>query len=247
MFCSSEANKEVSRENEIPAKAILTLEPVMNEVSDGPYKRALRLNGQPVHFETNECYEGYGLRYASQAYGHDAIIICVDDWMREALDALEKHVVQLLPEGEVYKPLFDGGQICMPLSRYCRYLTYETVNGPRKPLAPSSHLASGYYIFDIHFTHVYFGKHRNGETCSISMQVSTVSYKADSTAQRMPLTALLPQPRERPPKQQQQETAQVQPTKTDPPKLTMPKKGRRVKKGLDEVDHPQGLETEDGA
>ena len=79
-----------------------------------------------------------------------------------------------------YKPLWLFGNMYVNVSKFCNY---EVIDGNNyaKPLLGDVTFGNGWYTFQIHVSHVYIGPHRGGETFSLSLHVTRISYQPQDT------------------------------------------------------------------
>ena len=140
-------------------------------------KRNLTLNGEKVRFDTPESCDSFGLKMLAGA--RNRIVIPVNQCLRDVLNQLEEEVVKLLPQGEIYKPLYQGQEMCVTMSNYCRFYMYDkNFTKKRLPITmPLTKFGAGSYVFELEAPHVYFGPHREGETCSINLIITAINWK----------------------------------------------------------------------
>ena len=144
----------------------------------------VKVNNQYVKITTAEYYEDMELKMMNGWGGMQALVVKVDKDAREKLELVEHHVKLLLPDDWEYKPLYSGERMTINLSRFCKFYCYTMENGRRKKtVAPrTTDYKQGHYFFTIFVKHLYVGQHRNGEHCSLALQVVEVCYRADKEA-----------------------------------------------------------------
>lgn len=164
------------------AKYSLTLNPEVNEVS-GQGECSLKVNQQYVKLKTKEYYEDFEMRMTSNGFKSTAVLVKVDDELREKLNALECEVKKRLPSGFVYKPLYQGANMTVKLSPFCKYYRYDDQGKVSKlTRSANTEFKQGHYVFIIRVPSLYVGPHRNGEHCSLSLDIDEVYYRPDREA-----------------------------------------------------------------
>lgn len=157
----------------------LTLTPAPNDVS-GHGKCALKVNGNYVRLKTREHYEEFEMPLSTRK--GNTIDVHVDDELRAMLNSLEKEVMKHVPKGTLYKPLYKGDTMCLKVSRFCKYFLYDVDKTVTKITFPDTAFKAGHYVYLIRVSHLYVGHHKNGEQCSLSLDVDEVYYRPDKEA-----------------------------------------------------------------
>ena len=184
LLCSSKPITDPhSDASDVTRRPVLTLDPLPDDVSDTPYKVPLKLDGQLVTFDTHEWEDLFGVKVYAGSNGR-CVIINVSPQLQKILDELEERVKELLPLKAVYKPLHKGSEMVLPLSHYIRYYTYND-KFERKMLSLNTQLQKfgpGKFVYELCASHVYFGPHQGGETCSLSLQISAINWKPSNSS-----------------------------------------------------------------
>ena len=160
-------------------------------MSERPFKVPLRLNGKPLKIQTPEVYDA-GVR-TLPGRGH-TVQIAVTKELREVLNELESRVKELIPPNEIYKPLYPGSEMCLSLSHFARFYYYDEnfIRSVMPVGTPLTKFGDGHYVFELHAPHLYFGMHKNGETCSINLNVAAINWKPTVRTERDSIEALTP-------------------------------------------------------
>ena len=160
----------------------LTLTPAVNDVSGGRSTCLVKVNGAIVKLKTSEYYEPLEMPMPSSVNTKtNSVCVKVDEQMRCMLDKLECELRKQLPKGFVYKPLYQGDNMCVKLSRFCKYFVYDELNKVKK-VSGDMAFKQGDYVFILRIPHLYVGPHQNGEQCSLSMDIDEVYYRPDKDA-----------------------------------------------------------------
>ena len=152
-----------------------------------------------------------------------SVLVPLDSVTKSVLQNIETFVVDNV-DSHKYKPLWLHDAMYVNLSKWC---AYELVNmdGSRQALPEGMVMAKGTYSFEIHVSHVYIGPHKGGETFSLSLHVTRVTYEPEHDFYNL----LCDDTSKTPPAPPAPPMAPVK------PKL---KRGRR-RNGLDEIDGPR--------
>ena len=152
----------------------LRLTPPSDEVSKAGkcYRKSLLRVGEdnPVIIKAGYVFQAHGVKMIVQG-GSTSVVVPIDANTRSRLDALEQFVKEQLPPGEKYKPLYQGENMSVTLSKYCKYQTSDGI-----PLPPNTPLNAGTYLYSLHVSHVYYGPLQSGHTCCLTMQVYGMTY-----------------------------------------------------------------------
>ena len=77
-----------------------------------------------------------------------------------------------------YKPLWLHEGMCVNISKWCRYELVKP-DGAHEPLPNDTILGKGHYNLDIYVSHVYTGPHKGGQSCSLSMFITSVVFEPE--------------------------------------------------------------------
>lgn len=219
---------------------ILSLsEPVKKEVSDNHYRQYVRIHGQPITINIPEFHRNSTLKITLRGCTA-SVCVPLDSVTRQTLSFIESFVKSNV-QSEKYKPLYLNDFMCVSLSAWCRF---EKINqdGSRTQLEDGTVLGRGTYGLTLSVSHVYVGPHKGGETFSLSLHVTKVSYKPDSDISE--LISLLESDGQM---SMQTEVVPAQLEKTPIPQTPQPLKKkpllqrRRARRGLDEIDGPKNV------
>ena len=241
-FSCSSCNTENESTKTRPA---LTLETPSDEVSKGGKrysKRVLRINDAPVIVRTAPSYQAFGVKFIAQEGGMTSVVVPIDVKARQLMDGVENLVKEELPTTEVYKPLYRGENMCVTLSKFCKYYRDN-----HQALPPNTSLDAGTYQFTLYLSHVYFGPLKGGATCCITMQVNAITYDPltlPPPTGATPLLVAAPEAEDKTPlvKRRGGKAKKKGLDEVDL-KLKMPPRGGRIRGFYDEVDHPLGFKT----
>lgn len=180
--------KKSKTNNEVPEAKVenengitLTLNPAVNDVS-GQGKCTLKVNHNYVRLKTREHYEEFEMPVSTRK--GNTVDVHVTDELRGMLDQLEREVKKQIPKGKLYKPLYQGDTMCLKLSRFCKYFLYDVNQHITAVSVSDTAFKAGHYVYLIRVPHLYVGHHKNGEHCSLSMDVDEVYYLPDQKAIR---------------------------------------------------------------
>ena len=76
-----------------------------------------------------------------------------------------------------YKTINQNQRLFATLSKWCAF--YKNVDGQNFVSITPSDLGKGAYTLTLGISHIYIGPHRNGETHSLSLRVSSIIYQED--------------------------------------------------------------------
>ena len=155
----------------------------MNDVS-GQGQCSVKVNAQYVKLKTAEFYEDLEIPMTtSSTYKGSTLIIKIDEKLREMLDMLETEVKKKLPKGFLYKALYQGQTMCIKVSRFCKYFLYDENCKITRLITPgNTAFKQGHYVYMIRVPYLFVGMHRNGEQCSLTLDVDEIFYKPDYAA-----------------------------------------------------------------
>ena len=152
----------------------LSLNDAVKDEVRNTYKQYIKQNGRRVLITTKTfkekqgptLHENNGISSMLVPLDCDTIntLRCIEDFVKENVDS------------PCYKPLWLQNAMYVNVSKWC---LYEVLNpdGSIKPASDSIVLGSGWYTFQISVSHVYIGPHRGGQTFSLSLHVTKVTYQ----------------------------------------------------------------------
>ena len=152
-----------------------------------------------------------------------SVLVPLDSVTKSTLANIETFV-QANVESEKYKPLWLKDSMYVNISKWCSYFLIAP-DGSRQPLPVGMNLACGMYNLELHVSHVYIGPHKGGETYSLSLHITELTYEPKQS-----ITDIMEEI--------------VNPTQSPPVSVSQPiskPKQRRSRKGvpLDEIDGPK--------
>ena len=179
-------NGDVVNESNVSVSGIdvskLTLgPPVKYEVQNNPshYRQYLRYQGGKLMLLT-PAFEASQLTLR-KTNSDVAVMVPIEPWVRQQLDQIERYVqqnvtipseysLQLAAVG--YKPLWQQPLMCISASRWCNVFQLNHVTGSYDSVdIKEATFGPGRYTVTIELPYLYLGKHRNGETFSITTRI----------------------------------------------------------------------------
>ena len=157
--------------NNIPANLTIT-EPVVDQVR-GTAKRYLKLCGNRVLVHVPEFFRETGLKFMMKN-NMTSVLVPLDDSTKASLQAIENFVQENV-EG-TYKPLWLKEAMYVNVSKWCEYMQVNDDN-TQSPIQPGTFLGKGFYTMIINPSGVYIGPHKNGETHSLNLHVTRITYR----------------------------------------------------------------------
>ena len=174
----------------------LSLDPPSADKVPNSYRQIIKSQGRKLVIQTSEHFTETGLRFYSKGTGNWCVCVPLDDWLRSQLLLIQNFVqanVAIPQECVGDKPIIfkglslHGDSILMSVSHWCRFFKYVSEKGLYLTTPNCEDFAGGNYTLNVEVSHVYIGPHKNGETYSISLRVSQITYKemaqADSVSQ----------------------------------------------------------------
>ena len=198
---------------------------VKAEVSNS-YTRPIKINGQAARIVVPNFYSGVPLH--NRTHGKmTSLAIPLDPQTRSRFEELDTFA-RANANGGTYKELWKGEMTFINLSRWCKYEMMQP-NGLRHAMPTDTILGKGSYSVVIEASHMYFGPHKNGETCSVSLYIVELLYQPEQDCISDFIDEILSAPPSPPP------TAPVRNTSC---RRTVRRPKRKNKDDLDEVDTP---------
>ena len=148
---------------------------VKNEVSPAS-KYFIKQNGKRLTIKL-PTFHSKGLQFRCHGTLKSVLVPLHDDTIA-TLSSVENFVKSRMPD-EKYKPLWLGNAMLVNVSRWCAY-ELISFDGSPQPLPEDVMFGDGMYNIEVHVSHLYCGPHKNGDTCSLSLFVSKISYEPDS-------------------------------------------------------------------
>ena len=119
-------------------------------------------------------------------YG-DYILIPVSPFIRKQLDIIEEYVTLNMdiptPLAQGWKPrddkdtpyrkIWDGNQICLPISHWCTYYKKE---GDQSTFIRCDELGEGTWDILFKVNGLYYGQHKDNKIVSLSMHMDSILY-----------------------------------------------------------------------
>ena len=145
------------------------------------YHQPIRYHDQILRIQTPAVYMS-SLSYNTYSCGV-AVLINMSSWLRQQFNILDDFVRDsiALPykSDHFYKPLQSGQHIYLILDEACVF-TQETDKHKMEVYHQSRpRFGKGHYSFTIEFTHVYYGHHLFGYTCSLNYRIKHVHFKPE--------------------------------------------------------------------
>ena len=140
-------------------------------------KLKLHLDGGVMNLPTIAFYSDKPVVFRHDR-GVPYMSVPLDQCARQVLIDIENYIKSQLPQ-DTLKMLSHKDAIYVNMSSWCKY----GVMGPNQPLKwvplPTP-FGAGHYVAYIRVSHVYCGKHKGGETCSLVMYVTELLYEPTS-------------------------------------------------------------------
>lgn len=151
---------------------------VQSEVSD-MRKSFIKRDGKQVIISLPMFHLKEGLKFRDTGK-LKSVLVPLDTNTIATLTDIENFVKARMPE-EKYKPLWLNRSMFVSVSNWCKF-EMVNVDGTTRVVCEDeeSPFGAGLYNLDIHVSHVYQGPHKNGETCSLSLFVTKISYEPAS-------------------------------------------------------------------
>ena len=148
-----------------------------SEVSD-VCRRSIKVDGEALKINVPVFHlKEEGLKFNKN--GHfNAVLIPLDAKTISILQAVEEFVKTQKPT-EKYKPLWLNKSMFVNISKWCKFEIVK-VDGTVQPLPKDAIFGAGLYSVELHVSHLYCGPHKNGETMSLSLFISKISYEPQS-------------------------------------------------------------------
>ena len=132
--------------------------------------------------------ELHALLYSSKALYGDSVLVPVSDRLRHQFEMINDFVrnTVLIPNelslqwsaslSCYYKPIYEGKNIFISLSKFCRFT--QEVNGRVMdlPSQPRPNLGVGRYVFTIDVPYVYIGPHKSGHLYTTHLCVTRIHF-----------------------------------------------------------------------
>ena len=139
----------------------------------GTAKRYLKLCGNRVMVHIPEFYRESGLRFRL-SNNITSVLVPLDDNSRTSFQAIEKFVEENVTG--TYKALWLKEAMYVNVSKWCEYIQINDDN-TQSPIQPGTFLGKGFYSMIINPSAVYIGPHKNGETHSLNLHVTRITYR----------------------------------------------------------------------
>ena len=128
--------------------------------------------------------------FYKQSNAGDSVLVPVTNWLQHQFSILDMFVCEnvTVPHelrqqwsfqtDDLYTPIYKGRNICIQLSRFCRFT--QSVNGQFTdlPCQPRPKFGVGRYTYTIEVPNVYIGPHKSGHLISLNMFVSRIHFEA---------------------------------------------------------------------
>ena len=161
------------------------------------YKQSVSYKGCKVCIQV-PASELHALIYSSKSMYGDAVLVPVSQWLRHQIDVINKFVEDnvRVPNDltlnwaasvtSYYKPIYNGNNIFIPMSKYCRFTQDVNGNLIDLPSQPRPNFGRGRYQFTIEVPDVYMGPHKSGHLYTTNLRVTRIHFQ--SVAPNAPLT-----------------------------------------------------------
>ena len=140
----------------------------------GSVNRYLRMYGERIVVNIPEFFRESGLKFLVNK-NSTAVLVPLDITIRASFQVIEKYIQENITDGQ-YKPLWLKDAMYVNVSKWCEYI-YIGNEGVRSPVQPGTTLSKGFYSMDINVSHLYMGPHKGGETHSLSLHVTKITYR----------------------------------------------------------------------
>ena len=134
--------------------------------------------------------ELFALIYSNKSMYGDAVLVPVSKWLKQQFELINMFVErnacipnELSMQWSVnlpsyYKPIYDGHNIFISMSKFCRFT--EEVNGNLidLPCQPRPNFGKGLYSFTIEVPYVYIGPHQAGHLYTTQLRVTRIHFQS---------------------------------------------------------------------
>lgn len=153
------------------------------------YKQTVMYKGCKVCIQV-PASQLFALIYSSKAMYGDAVLVPVTQWLREQfaiLDTFLERNVRLPNELTLrwsaslpgyYKSIYNGNNIFIFMSKYCRFTQEVNGNLIDLPSQPRPNFGKGRYAFTIEVPDVYIGPHKSGHLYSPNLRVTHIHFQS---------------------------------------------------------------------
>lgn len=152
----------------------LTFTAMVKNETNNTYKSHLKLNGRRVIIATPLLHQKKGLKFLVKN-NMTAVLVPLDPDTISVLKEIENFTKENI-DSERYKPLWLKNAMFVNVSKWCEYELIASDGSPQ-PFPENQILDTGLYRLEIHVSHVYIGPHKGGETFSLSLHVTKISYE----------------------------------------------------------------------
>ena len=161
----------LSSNSDIPTGLSVT-EPIMDQAR-GTSRRYLKLFDRRVLVQVPEFFREAGLKFLMKD-NMTSVLVPLDDGTRATLQTIEQFVQEKV--AGKYKPLWLKDAMYVNVSKWCEYVQMNDDN-TQTPLQPGTFLGKGFYSLIINPSNVYIGPHKGGETHSMSLRITRITYR----------------------------------------------------------------------
>ena len=151
------------------------------------YKLTLSYQGCKLVIQT-PAVEQEGTFYKDNIVG-ESIILPVSSWLRHQFNILDLFALEVVTvpddlrrhwqaKENMYKAIYNGKNICVKLSQFCRFT--QTVDGQvvDVPCNPRPRFGHGRYSYTLEIPSFYMGPHKAGEMYSLTMFINRVHFES---------------------------------------------------------------------
>ena len=153
------------------------------------YKQTLTYKGCKVNIQVPAC-ELHALIYSAKSMYGDAVLVPISKWLRQQIDIINKFMEEnvripnelkqqwLVSMLSYYKPIYNGNNIYIPMSKYCRFTQDVNGNLIDLPSQPRPNFGRGRYQFTIEVPEVYMGPHKSGHLYTTNLRVTRIHFQS---------------------------------------------------------------------
>ena len=191
--------------NDIKTEDLTISEPVKYEVAaDYPpyFRQYIRHKGGKLLLHTTKFHaQDIVVRENGRSF---SVLVPVQAWMRKQLHLIEQFSCQNVSipmsvtnankqTGRLYRPLYQQGNMFVTISHWCNILRLNPETGSYDSVTLADVKGKGVYSMVIEVPYIYIGKHKMGESYSVTLRVVELWFEPDMTASQAQVVPQLPQ------------------------------------------------------